>query len=260
MNAKPLQLFLDEIDEIVAEAETTTDPQKRIELLEKALFLACRYTKSLNRQIGTVIKNVLERGRFDESRATIPLRDIAQSDPQLQVFRHKEILVEFLEAGRGLLRNQMAIPEEKIDQLLANIDQSYELFMDEKMSAEPLLENFKRLEDFFCRPPWGGPGGPLVGPNPTQDGPGGVTAGREQRVLNYLDTLSNVGSFLASVFGKMFGAQSPRSEQPLEVSEFPYDYQVLALLLVAGFRQGLENDEEIPAQRVMPVTPVYAGA
>ncbi len=259
MNSKSLQQLLDEIDEIVARAETTNDLQKRIKLLEKALFLACRYTKSLNRQIGTVIKNVLEWGRFDESRATIPLRDIAQSDPQLEVFRHKEILLEFLSAGRGLLRNQMGISEKAIDELIGNIDQSYELFMDEKMSAEPLLENFRRLEDFFCRPP-GGPGGPLTGPNPPSNAPGGVTLERMNKVVEILETFSKILGFLTGVFGKSLGNHSVREDQPLEVSEFPYPYQVLALLLVAALRRGLENDEEIPEVRVTPQVPTFAGA
>jgi hypothetical protein len=259
MNAKSLQQLLDEIDEIVARAETTSDLQQRIKLLEKALFLACRYTKTLNRQIGTVIQNVLEWGRFDESRATIPLRDIAQSDPQLEVFRHKDILKEFLSAGRGLLRNQMGISEKAIDELIGNIDRSYELFMDEKMSSQPLLENFRRLEDFFCRPP-GGPGGPLAGPNPPSDAPGGVALKRMSKVAEILESFSKILGFLTGVFGKSLGNHSLREEKPIQVSEFPYPYQVLALLLVAALRQGLENDQEIPEARVTPQVPAFAGA
>lgn len=250
MNEIELRALLEEIDDLVSKAETTINPSERIKPLQEALFKACRYIKGLNNRIPNVIKQVLERGRFDPDQLMLPLRDIASSDKQLEIFRDKDILLNFLRAGRGLLRNQMVLSEDQIDDIFRHIEQTYDLFMDEKIAQEPLLEKFEDLQRFFCRPPWGGPGGPLVGPDPNDDGPSGVTLERTETVVGILGTLSSIGSFIIEILKHFPGAQlSEIEDEPI-----PYPYQILALCMMSGFVDYLDANQEIPEKIGTSVT------
>lgn len=250
MNETELKKLLQEIDDLVTNAETTPDSAERLKFLQEALAKACRYIKGLNARIPSIISEVLKRGRFDPELVMLPLRDIAAADEELEVFRDKKILLEFLRTGKGLLKNQMQMSDDEIYEILRHIEQTYDLFIDESIAEEPLLKKFDDLQEFFCRPPWGGPGGPLVGPEPDDDSPSGVTVERTVKVIGFLGTLSSIGSFIIKIIEhfSITGEKSKTSES----ESIPYTHQVLALCLFSGFVSYLDAGQEIPKRVLVP--------
>src|ERR1700730_15269103 len=91
-----LKTLLSEIDRLVADAQISTDLDFRASCLEKALSKACVYLKGLKRDISNAVEKLLSSVHFDPSASTIPLREIAFSDPQLGDFRQEEELIKFL--------------------------------------------------------------------------------------------------------------------------------------------------------------------
>jgi hypothetical protein len=191
-----------------------------------------------------IIEKVLENGKFDPDQLGLRLRDIAARDPQLEIFREKEILLEFLQTGKHLLRSQLNLSDDEISTLIRHVEQTYEQFMDETIAAAALFSQFERLGEYFCRPP-DGPGGQLVGPTPEHGGPGGASSERVETVCNYVNTFSTLGSFLWAVIEKIFLSGPSASAKQ---TSLPYEYQILALVSISGFVEGLASSGELQAK------------
>ena len=250
MNGSQIRTFLSEIDNLVSNAQVAVNQDERVEYLQKALARACTYLKELNRRIPQVVNAVLAEGRFDPSGRALPLKDIVRDDPQLEVFREKKILLDFLYSSQDLLMQQMHFSPEKVKAIIQEVEQTYNQFMQEKIAINPLIAQFEKLQLFFCRPPWGGPGGSLVGPEPDRDGPSGVTKSRSETVCRYLTTATAVGAFLLPIIEKIIHSMSAESE-PIAEDKKTYPHRVLALALTSGLAHHLESKQELKPVKVL---------
>lgn len=220
--------------------------------LQEALAMACDYLKALNRRIPQVIAEIMVEGKFDAGAQSLPLRDIVQRDPQLEMFREKKYLRAFLDSSRDLLEQQMHFSPAKIDAFMVQVERSYDDFMEQKIAINPLAEQFEKLQTYFCRPPWGGPGGCAVGPEPKpgDDGPSGVTKSRGETVCLWLTTATSVGAFLWPIIEKFvtsMAADAPTARVPMET----YPHRVLALVLTGALANELEKKNELRPARVL---------
>jgi hypothetical protein len=192
-----------------------------------------------------VVNSILAKGDIGTAQLAVPFKDFVRSDPQLEVFRDKEHLIDFLNSSQTLLENQMLHSPAKIQALMDDVNRTYDHFMQEKIAINPLIEQFKKLEGFFCRPPWGGPGGNLVGPDPDNDGPSGVTGSRSEKVCLYLTTATTVGTFLLPIIEKIFHHMSAGESGVGDETDDNYRLQVLALALTYGLVHTLESRQEM---------------
>ena len=244
MNAAELQKLIDEIEGLVADAQVAPNYRERVEYLRQALVKACKYVKRLNRQIAQIVSAVMAEGEFDPARQALPLKDIVGDDPQLEVFRQKRYLLDFLYASKDLLEGDMRFTRARIGAAMKQVELSYNEFMEEKIAVNPVVEQFQKLESYFCRPPWGNPGGSLVGPHPKDDGPSGVTRSREETVCRWLGTLATVGTFLYPIIEKIIG-QAGSATEPVTTDSRTYPHRVLALALTSGMASELEKAQEL---------------
>lgn len=260
MTPSTLKSLLDEIDALVADAETTPDHDQRIDFFRRALSKTCKYLKGLNRHIPQVVNVILADGGFDPAQRRLPLRDIVQNDPELEVFREKSILAEFLLTTSDLLKLQMNISAAALKTIMLEVEDTYDHFMETPLAITSLAQQFERLQGFFCRPPWRGPGGSLVGPSPTEDGPKGVTKTRLEEVRRYIETVTAIGPILLPIIEKIAQFFSTNREIPASARTQEYPFRVLALVLVTGLVHRLESRQEISEPvRVLELTNAYRG-
>src|SRR5260370_681678 len=122
MNGSQIRTFLSEIDDLVSNAQVAVNQDLRVKYLQTALAKACTYLKELNRRIPQVVHAVLTEGHFDPSGRGLPLRDIVRDDPQLEVFREKKILLDFLYSSQDLLMQQMHFSADKIKAIVKEVE------------------------------------------------------------------------------------------------------------------------------------------
>jgi hypothetical protein len=249
MEPSEIRALIKEIDKHVTDAQVAVKPELRAEHLQAALAKACDYLKALNRRIPEVINEIIAEGGFDPAAQSLPLRDIVQKDPQLEMFRERKYLRAFLDSSRDLLKEQMHLSPEQIESFLTQVDRSYKDFMEEKIALKPLAEQFEKLQSYFCRPPWGGPGGCAVGPEPDNDGPSGVTKSRGETVCRWLTTATSVGTFLLPIIEKIIHSMSAGAPSVQATME-TYPHRVLALVLTGALADELEKRDELRPARV----------
>jgi hypothetical protein len=249
MEPSEIQTLIKEIDSLVSKAQVAVKSEERAQHLQEALAKACDCVKGLNRRIPQVIGEIMAEGGFDAGAQSLPLRDIVRRDPQLEMFREKKYLREFLDSSRDLLEEQMHFSPAKIEALLKEVERTYDDFMGQKIAINPLVEQFKKLQRFFCRPPWGGPGGSVVGPEPDDDGPSGVTKSRSETVCRWLTTATSVGTFLLPIIEKIIHSMSAEAS-PVRSTVETYPHRVLALVLTSALADELESKNELRPARV----------
>lgn len=237
----PLELIA-EIEELIVLADTAPTPEKRAEHLSSALAHGCRYIRAVKKKLPRVIDQVLERYMFSSESVSLPLRDIAASEPDLEVLRDKEILSDFLISSRDLFLRIQGFSEEHFNSLLKHIDVSYDAFMQLSLDKEVLMANFLLLEAYFCSPPWGGPGGPVVGPSPLNDGPAGATKSRSEQVCLYLSTFNSCATLLLEVIEKILKVPSSHTTQQ---ERLPSLIELLSILATDGLGRHLVAAGEI---------------
>jgi hypothetical protein len=255
MNKSDIQVLIDEIDLLVSSAQVAVDPEERVKHLQTALAKACKYLKGVNKRIPQVINEIMGEGGFDPGAQALPLRDIVRKDPQLEMFRDKKHLRDFLDSSKDLLEEQMHTSPEKVKAMLAEVERTYNDFMDQKIALEPLVVQFEKLQRFFCRPPWGGPGGSLVGPEPEDDGPSGVTKSRSETVCRYLTTATAVGTFLLPIIEKIIHSMSAEAKEVAQPDKTTYPHRILALVLTSALASELENRQELRVATVRQLEP-----
>ena len=145
MNPEELRAWLTKIEKLIARADVAKTPNKREEYLEEALAEICAYVRELLKRMPNVIDRLLERGRFADDQIGLPLGDIAATDEELEVFRTKETLLQFLAASKGLLKSQMRLTEKEIQAVFRQVELTYDVFITESLAKEPLLEKLQHL-------------------------------------------------------------------------------------------------------------------
>jgi hypothetical protein len=115
------------------------------------------------------------------------------------VFRSKDSFADFLESTLDLLEAQQFLSRQKLGELFEEFKRNYDAVAESKLDVSALSEIVGRLENFYCKPPYGGPGGVLVGPKPDIDGPGGVTEKSTRSALDMMALLAGIGSFIVQV-------------------------------------------------------------
>ncbi|MFZ1220614.1 MAG: hypothetical protein WAO00_15070 [Chthoniobacterales bacterium] len=248
MESSEIEALVKQIDGLVTDAQVAAKPEERAEHLQKALAKACDYLKGLNRRIPQVIAEIMAEGGFEAGAQSLPLRDIVRQDPQLEMFREKKYLLAFLDSSRDLLEEQMHFSPAKIEAFIGEVGRTYDDFMEQKIAINPLAEQFKKLQRYFCRPPWGGPGGCAVGPEPDNDGPSGVTKSRGETVCRWLTTATSVGTFLLPIIEKIIHSMSAKAPS-VPVSMETYPHRVLALVLTGALADELEKRNELRPAR-----------
>ena len=224
MNAKELT---EKIDELVAIASTTTNPDTQLEKIEEAFKQACLFLKGLKRQLKKAIEVSVARLPHGSTGLKVPLKDLASSQPGLEVFESPEAFGDFLDSTVDLLESQRGMSREQIAQAFAEFKRTYEQLVAFKLDARELESAMQKLENFYCKPPNGGRGSAL---NPSGNGPAGGTQESRSKTMEVLGILAGIGSFILEV-GKelwplIFSAKEAKR------SKLPVAYEVLALAAV----------------------------
>lgn len=256
MAEESITQLIDTIDRLVSEARTAADPKVRIRRLEDALARACEMMMRLNRRLKEFANRVLQEAGFGEGQADIPFNVFANRTEGLTHFQSKEALLDFLAACEPLLVGQLFLSKRRIQEVLSEVRNAYEMFMDQRVGAALMCKQFETLERFFCRPPYEGGGGTPIfddnGPN------GGLSSTRSETVCLYLSTFASIGSLIASVIA-LFASAGTGPTAQLQTPE-TRTVALLSLLLLSGFSAMLDEQEDIPAMAYTPFVDAPVGA
>lgn len=221
MTAKEL---VDKIDELVAVASTTTSPDTQLAKIEEAFKHACLFIKGLKRQLKKAVEISIKRLPYGSTGLKVPLKDLARGQTGLEVFESPEAFGDFLDSTEELLESQRGMSREQIKQVFAEFKGTYAQIVAFKLDPKELESTVEKLENFYCKPPNGGPGSAL---NPSGNGPSGGTKKARTETLELLGILAGIGSFILEV-GKelwplIFSAKEGRK------SKLSPAFEVLAL-------------------------------
>jgi hypothetical protein len=236
------------IDGLIAEARTSSDKKRRTQCIETALAAACEMMTVVNRKVGKLIDRVLEELGLDETAAEISFKDVVSGNDSFAELASKEAMIAFLEACEPMMVSQQFLSKPRVREFIGAASETYERFMDQRVSASTLRTQFERLENFFCRPPYdGGGGGPLLdgGPN---SGPSGA---RAERICTYLQTFAAIGSMIAQIIGLFTGASGAASQTGLTADQ-TRKVTLISLLSLSGFHNTIASSEELPAEAYAP--------
>jgi hypothetical protein len=259
MDTSKIGEFIDEIDDLVSTAQTTSDHTEQTKLIEEALKRACKMMKAINRDIADQAGVALAAAGLGAAEAKLRFLDVVQGREDLAVFQSKRSLESFLESVRPLLTSQKRMSRERIDRISAEVLSVYDNFMNEKIGLDEVKKQYKGLERFFCRPPrdGGGKTPPLLGPD---KGPGGgSTAKTLDRARKWLVALTAAGWLALATAGKSPAPEShPEPPVPVQV---PHNLALLSLLMFVGFASFLDETHGLPGEEYVPSfgDPEYAG-
>lgn len=234
--------LLDQIDDLVAEATTTADLVEKRRLLERALKLACKFITRLNRRLRRFIRQALKDAGLDAEGLSLPLADVAAAHPELEVFRDRETLEDFLNSTADLLEHQGYLNRKRLGELKGEVSGRFDQMLAQQLSLEEFTHKFEMLHRLICRPPEGPDGGgdPGGGGGPTE-----TPGQRASRIIQTLGALATIGGLIAAL---MFGSpDKPVPEQPTKPPvELPHELRLLALLLLAALVDWLDAQGMIP--------------
>ncbi|WP_309387296.1 hypothetical protein [Cerasicoccus frondis] len=266
MNEEFNKLF-DEVDSALSKAQTTADLAKRTENLEIALNLLCNYTKKLKRDLREIAATVVEVLMEEDAKPTTIL-DLAAGDDRLITFRSEQNFALFLDSTLDTLEMQGRFEKEVYGRIFSDLKSSYSEIVESKLSVDYIeVEIFKRLESFFCRPPWGPGGfGNIVKPDgPT--GGGGVGEKAVKVLKEYGALFVHTAYVIVQVVEKCITMQN---KEFMKVSDrtFNYDdpmtYQVFRLYALKALVSDIEDDLGFDLLKNKPKIKVpvrgYAGA
>lgn len=248
MAENKLTELTDTIDRLVSEARTTMDRTERALRIQEALALACQMITRLNRRLKRDVKHVLQDYGFGEAHADIAFRVVADGNDELAHFQSKEAMLDFLDASIPLLVGQCFLSKKKIQEILAEVSQSYEHFMDQRVGYSNMCKQFDRLNRFYCRPPYDGcGGGPVLDGGGPDGGPSGACG---EKVCLYLLTFAAIGNLIASVIPLFLNASSG----PIAQAKTPElrTVSLLSLLLLSSYSDMLDEREDIPLEAYVP--------
>lgn len=221
--------LLDQIDDLVAEAATTADPVEKRRLLERALKLACKFITRLSRRLKRFIRQALKDAGLEAEGLSLPLADVAVAHPELEVFRDRETLEDFLNSTADLLEQQGYLNRKRLDELKGEVSGRFDQMLAQQLSLEEFTNKFEMLHRLICRPPEG----PDGGGDPGGGGPTETPGQRASRIIQTLGALATIGGLIAAL---MFGSpDKPVPQQPAKPPvELPNEIRLLALLLLAA--------------------------
>jgi hypothetical protein len=221
MNSREL---VDKIDELVAIASTTSSPDTQLAKIEEALMQACLFIKGLKRQLRKAIEESIERLPYGSEGQKLRLKDLAGTQTGLEVFESPQAFGDFLDSTVELLEAQGIMTRDRIEGMFNEFKKTYESIVDFKLDVDSLTKTVEQLENFYCRPPGGGPGSVL---NPTGNGPAGGTKEARSSTLEVLALLAGIGSFILEVGKELWPLIfSAKEKKP---GELPSSFEVLAL-------------------------------
>ena len=221
MNAKEL---VDKIDELVAVASTTPSPDVQLAKIEEAFKHACLFIKGLKRQLKKAVEISIDRLPYGSTGLKVPLKDLAPTQTGLEAFESPEAFGDFLDSTEELLESQCGMSREQIKQVFMEFKGTYEKIVAFKLDPKELESTLEKLENFYCKPPNGGPGSVL---NPDGTGPSGGTKKSRSKTLEVLGILAGIGSFILEVGEKLWPLIFSAKES--KETELPPAFEVLAL-------------------------------
>lgn len=233
--------LLDQIDDLVAEAATTADLVEKRRLLERALKLACKFITRLDRRLKRFIRQALKDAGLEAEGLSLPLADVAAAHPELEVFRDRETLEDFLNSTADLLEQQGYLNRKRLDELKGEVSGRFDQMLSQQLSLEEFTNKFEMLHRLICRPPEG----PDGGGDPGGSGPTETPGQRASRIIQTLGALATIGGLIAAL---MFDSpDKPVPEQPTKPPvELPHELRLLALLLLAALVDWLDAQGMIP--------------
>jgi hypothetical protein len=229
-----LKDLLIEIDDLIAEAETTTSSTQKVKSLESALKKTCKFFKGLRRNLSSLILPMIKAGGYTSDIIALPISDIAARSADLEVYRSKETLIEFINGTRGMLKTAFGLSADQVRNILRQIDQNFDNFKNAKLAENDIDNHFEMLEGFFCRPPTG-PSGEHSG---ILDENGGGPS-RLAVVWRLLVDVSTIGAFAWPIYEKFMNSG------PASMGSITFAHQVLPTLLYRGFAEGLKERGEV---------------
>ena len=243
MTAKEL---VDKIDELVADASTTTSPDTQLAKIEEAFKHACLFIKGLKRQLKKAVDVSIKRLPYGSTGLKIPLKDIAPTQTGLEVFESPEAFGDFLDSTEELLESQRGMTREQIKQVFEEFKGTYAQIVAFKLDPKELESTVEKLENFYYKPPNDRPGSVL---NPSGNSPSGGTKESRHKTLELLGILAGIGSFILEV-GKelwplIFSAKaSKRSQLPpaFEVLAFASLNTILANIIAEFGEEALARE------------------
>ena len=255
MTEEELTQLTDTIDRLVSEARTAADRKVRTLRLEEALARACDMITQLNRRLERFVDRVLQEAGFGEEHEAISARDVVNGNDELAHFQSREALLDFLAACEPLLVGQLFLSKRRIQEILSEVRDTYEQFMDQRVGLSQIREEFMRLERFFCRPPYdGGNGGSLLDGGGADTGP---SVERGGKVCRYLQTFATICGLIVSII-TLFARAGTDPTAQLQTPE-KRTVSLLSLLLLSGFSAMLDKNEDIPPNGSTPNDVVVAG-
>src|SRR5664279_4877751 len=103
-NGPTSQEIVDQRFGYAAEAAGANEPE-RIELVDRALTLACNYLTRLNYRIEGYVEAALKQSGLNPEGTPISLIDLARSHDELDMFLNQEALGDFLDAlGENMVK------------------------------------------------------------------------------------------------------------------------------------------------------------
>jgi hypothetical protein len=252
-----LQSVIDELDELSSKARTESDPSKRRIYVKKGLRKACNVLTKLERVVERHAEKILQQCGIEKEQAQLEFRAVVGGlkSTDLDPFRSKEELREFLGASLPIFVQQGRLSQKKIEEIIKTAISTFDEFAQSRVSADVVQQQVTRLSFLFCRPPEGGEG--IL--SPSGGGPGGGGSGQLlEKACLYTGTLATIGAFILQIV-QQFANTAPPGILNLKRDKV---FAMLSLLMPLGFANQLENRGELPTEELVqaPPVPVPAGA
>jgi hypothetical protein len=241
MPTPTLQDFVNQISDHIADAQTSASEQEKKQHVYEGMRLMCRFLTRLSLDLGKLIDQPIARTSLSSQNVPLPLNVLAQTEPELEVFRDEATFGEFLTVLGNLLREQARLSEAMITTTIAECRYLYQAMLDVAFDADAMREDFDKLKSYVCRSPNGGGGGSV--PDGPHDDSGPSIA---RRLLGHLQTFGAVASIAQLAFLLQTADPQPSGEPLPPERPLPVRVDLLLLLLIAVISRGLNRAGLIP--------------
>jgi hypothetical protein len=257
---RSMQDILDKLADMVASADIAAQTRDKdaAKLLQKALAEGCKIMRRLERRIDAIIEDAGRAAGLGATGVNVNLEAIARTSTELEVFRSRDALREFLNA-LGDVMQQRGLDTDVISAFKADVLDNYEEMKGQRLSFDDFRYAFTVMKGICCNGPDGGSGGteePLPGPSDGPEG-NGWTFGKLGDVAKAAGQLANFARLILLLHGDPTHLSSPPHELPPVPPAITQPTKMLALLLLASGAGGL-NAQGIKPMPARVRTPSYA--
>lgn len=214
------------MQDALVEAQISDDVEYKIQQINCAARVACRYLSILWRGMTNVIDEAIEGvGIADPRVSLVPLSVLMDQNKDLSELRYRDTFRDYLFTIVEVIVQQGHLNQKMAEFMVNKAVDGLESILDQRVSTPAILENIAGIKRAVCKPPNGG----LKSAGEESNGPRGPGGGGMVEALRHLvDDYGRI-ILILTAFGLMTVPPNQRDEPPPPP---PPSKEIVSLLLV----------------------------